>query len=162
MVIAAGRLTWQKGFDLLIDAFVPIAAKHPDWKLRIYGDGVRRAKLKRRIIRQGVYNNVFLMGATQRLGEMMSRASVFALSSRYEGFGMVIVEAMSKGLPAVSTDCPRGPSEIIDDGRDGILVPNEDVAGADARAARADRRRGAARRASAPPRSRRRTSSTSA
>ena len=129
MVIAAGRLTWQKGFDLLIDAFVPVAAKHPDWKLRIYGDGVRRKKLKRRIIRQGVYNNVFLMGATQRLGEMMSRASVFALSSRYEGFGMVIVEAMSKGLPAVSTDCPRGPSEIIDDGRDGILVPNEDVAG---------------------------------
>ena len=129
MVIGAGRLTWQKGFDLLIDAFVPVAEKHPDWTLRIYGDGVRRTKLKRRIIRQGVYNNVFLMGATQRLGEMMSRASVFALSSRYEGFGMVIVEAMSKGLPAVSTDCPRGPSEIIDDGRDGILVPNEDVDG---------------------------------
>ena len=105
------------------------AQKHPDWKLRIYGDGVRRWRLKRRIIRQGVYNNVFLMGATQRLGEMMSRASVFALSSRYEGFGMVIVEAMSKGLPVVSTDCPRGPSEIIDDGRDGILVPNEDVEG---------------------------------
>ncbi|MGH2837334.1 MAG: glycosyltransferase, partial [Thermoleophilaceae bacterium] len=61
MVLAAGRLTWQKGFDLLIDAFVPVVAKHPDWKLRIYGDGVRRTKLKRRIIRQGVYNNVFLM-----------------------------------------------------------------------------------------------------
>ena len=129
IVLAAGRLTWQKGFDLLLDAFVPVAEKHPDWKLRIYGDGVRRWRLKRRIIRQDVYNNVFLMGATQRLGEMMSRASVFALSSRYEGFGMVIVEAMSKGLPVVSTDCPRGPAEIIDDGHDGILVPNEDIAG---------------------------------
>ena len=127
IVIGAGRLTWQKGFDVLLDAFVPVAEKHPDWKLRIYGDGVRRWRLKRRIIRQGVYNNVFLMGATQRLGEMMSRASVFALSSRYEGFGMVIVEAMSKGLPVVSTDCPRGPAEIIDQGGDGILVPNEDV-----------------------------------
>jgi glycosyltransferase involved in cell wall biosynthesis len=127
VVLAAGRLTWQKGFDLLIDAYVPLARERPDWQLRIYGDGNRRQRLRRRILRHGVYNNVFLMGATQRLGEFMSRASVFALSSRYEGFGMVIVEAMSKGLPVVSFDCPRGPGEIIDHDRDGLLVPSQDV-----------------------------------
>jgi glycosyltransferase involved in cell wall biosynthesis len=129
VAIAAGRLARQKGFDQLVAAFRQVADRHPDWQLRIFGRGPERRALKRQIVAQGLRGRVHLMGPTQQIGLEMSRASFYVMSSRFEGFGMVLPEAMSIGLPVVSFDCPRGPSDILSDGENGFLVRNGDIDG---------------------------------
>jgi glycosyltransferase involved in cell wall biosynthesis len=127
IVLAAGRLIRQKGFDRLIPAFARVARRHPDWSLRICGRGPKRKALQRQIEDHELTDKVTLPGAVTNLDEQMANASLFVLSSRFEGLPMVILEAMSKGLPVVSFDCPTGPREVIDHGRDGILVPDGDI-----------------------------------
>lgn len=123
IVVAAGRLARLKRFDMLIEAFAPVAAAYPDWTLRIYGRGEERERLRALIDRLGLYNNVFLMGAVTPMEAEWVKGSIGAVTSDYESFGMTIVEAMRCGLPVVSTDCAYGPGEIITDGEDGRLVP---------------------------------------
>ena len=126
-IIAAGRLAPQKGFDLLIEAFKIVHPKFPDWKLRIYGYGREKNNLQAMIEDNKLYNHAILMGPTQHIEAELLNASIYALSSRFEGFGMVIVEAMQCGVPVVSFDCPKGPSEIISNNVDGILVEDGNV-----------------------------------
>ncbi|MEU2868293.1 glycosyltransferase family 4 protein [Streptomyces olivoreticuli] len=122
-VIAAGRLAPAKRYDLLIRAFEKVVAERPDWRLRIYGAGAERAKLRAQIDKRGLYNHVYLMGPATPLDAEWVKGSIGAVTSSLESFGMTIVEAMRSGLPVVSTDCPHGPGEIIDNGVDGLLVP---------------------------------------
>ncbi|WP_069868784.1 glycosyltransferase family 4 protein [Streptomyces malaysiensis] len=126
-VVAAGRLAPVKRYDLLIRAFAKVSAARPDWRLRIYGGGAQHAKLRALIDQLGLYNHVFLMGPANPLDPEWAKGSIAAVTSSLESFGMTIVEAMRCGLPVVSTDCPHGPAEIIDNGVDGRLVPTGDT-----------------------------------
>ena len=129
VVVAAGRLVPAKGFDRLVPAFAAVAALHPDWSLRIYGTGGERSLIEGLVHRHGLERSVQLMGFAGHLDEELAEASVFVLSSRNEGFPMVLLEAMSVGVPVVSFDCRNGPADLVTDGVDGLLVPQGDVAG---------------------------------
>jgi glycosyltransferase involved in cell wall biosynthesis len=124
---AVGRLVPQKGFDLLLPAFARIAATHPAWKLVIWGEGPERERLEALRSRLGLEGRVEFPGVTERAGGWIETTDVFVLSSRYEGWGIVLLEAMAAGLPVVSFDCNFGPADMITNETDGLLVPNGDV-----------------------------------
>lgn len=126
VISAAGRLVRGKRFDLLIEAFSAVAAKHPDWQLRIHGGGAERAKLQGLIDGLGLRGQAELTGPRSPIEAEFAKASIVASASDAESFGMTLVEAMRCGVPVVSTDCPLGPAEIIHNGEDGLLVPRGD------------------------------------
>ncbi len=127
VLTAVGRLTRQKGFDLLLEAFARITDRHPDWKLVIWGEGEARTELEAQRDALGLRDRVEMPGLTARPGLWLETADAFVLSSRYEGWGIVLLEAMAARLPVVSFACDWGPTDMIADGEDGILVPDGDV-----------------------------------
>jgi glycosyltransferase involved in cell wall biosynthesis len=128
IVMATGRLDRAKGFHHLINAFATVVERHPDWSLRIFGRGPEERRLRKMVLDGHLYNHVFLMGSTHHVEEELAKGSIFAMSSRSEGFGMSLLEALNAGLATVSFDCPIGPREILTHGKDGLLVPLGDEA----------------------------------
>jgi glycosyltransferase involved in cell wall biosynthesis len=128
LLLAVGRLSAQKGFDWLIEAFSNLADKHLDWDLVILGEGSLRIRLEGQVRESGLEHRIFLPGRAGNMADWYQSADLYVMSSRYEGFPMTLVEAMAHGLAAVSFDCDTGPRDIIHHELDGLLVPQGNVA----------------------------------
>lgn len=130
-VIAVGRLDYQKGFDRLIKAWKMVrqSGRFNDWKLDIFGQGEWKDMLNRMIDDYGIAGTAFINAPTKQIGDEYAKSSMLVMSSNYEGFPMVMIEAMACGLPVVSFDFKCGPKDIIDDGKNGIIVHDGDIEG---------------------------------
>lgn len=125
-IITAGRLVYQKNHKSLINAWKIVNQKHPDWQLEIWGDGVLKNELSKLINTLGLNNKVLLMGYTNDIISRMLQASGCVLSSLYEGISLVLIEAMSCGLPVISYSCQCGPKDLIEHGKNGFLCEVND------------------------------------
>lgn len=126
-IISVGRLDGQKGYDLLIKIWKKVIKKSPDWILEIYGEGADRKKLEKQIKENNLENSLSLKGTINNIQDKYLESSIYVMSSRYEGMPMVLLEAMSYGLPVVSFDCKCGPKDIIKNGKSGYLCKSYDV-----------------------------------
>ena len=125
-IISVGRYSHEKGFDRLVKAWAIVAESYSDWTLHIYGCGDSN-ELQKQIQELGIEKNTLIHGATSEIVEKYKESSIYLLTSRFEGFGMVLAEAMACGIPCISFDCPYGPRNIITNNEDGILVENDNI-----------------------------------
>ena len=128
-VIAVGRLDYQKSFDRLIKVWEKVHQQIPQWRLDIFGQGEWQEMLQRMIDERGLQDIVKLNAPTKNIGKEYSESSMLVMSSHYEGFPMVMIEAMACGLPAVCFDFKCGPRDIISEGENGLIVPDGDIEG---------------------------------
>jgi glycosyltransferase involved in cell wall biosynthesis len=126
-VITVGRLDNLKNHIAQIEVWAGVVRDYPNWSLHMYGEGPEKKRLQQTIVDRGLENNVFLEGLCTDINKEYQNSSLFLFTSLAEGFGMVLIEAMSLGLPCISYDCPCGPSEIIDNGVNGWLIPIGDT-----------------------------------
>jgi glycosyltransferase involved in cell wall biosynthesis len=129
LIISVGRLNYQKGYDLLLDIAVLLKEKIPDWHIIIYGDGEEKTKLMNKIQQLNINKFVTIHNFVNEIEGIYEKAGIYISTSRFEGFPMVLLEAQSCGVPAVSFDCPCGPSDIIIENKTGYLVPLGDIKG---------------------------------
>ncbi len=127
-ILAVGRLEGVKGFDRLLRAFAELAGQHLQWDLVIVGEGSLRGELEAKARDLQIDARLILPGRAGNVADWYKAADLYAMTSLYEGFPNVLVEAMAHGLPVVSVDCDTGPRDIITSGKDGILVPQGDHA----------------------------------
>lgn len=127
VILGVGRLTKQKGFDILLEAWAQVCSINTDWTLRIVGDGEDVVALKNKAKTLGVEMHVDFIAATKDIEHYYQTSSFFVLSSRFEGLPMVLLEAQAFSLPIIAFDCDTGPSELIDEGVNGWLVKNGDI-----------------------------------
>ena len=127
-LVSLGRLTQQKGFDVLIRSFAALANKHPSWRLAIYGEGPDRSYLERLRAESGCEERIVLPGLVKDSAEALGKASLFVLPSRFEGYPNALLEALACGLPVIATSAPGGSVEILANGVYGMLVLPDDIA----------------------------------
>jgi glycosyltransferase involved in cell wall biosynthesis len=125
-VIAVGRLEWQKGYDRLIHIWEIVTPKHPNWQLDIFGEGSLEAELKSCIQKAGL-SNVTIHPFTNNISQEYASSSICVLTSRFEGFSLVLLEAMRHGLPCIAFNCPYGPKDLIDDKKSGYIIENDNI-----------------------------------
>jgi glycosyltransferase involved in cell wall biosynthesis len=126
-ILAMGRLSQEKGFDLLLESWSLAAPRLSDWLLRIVGDGKMRDQLVRQASALGIGDRVIFAPFSEDPFSLYSECGIFVLSSRFEGLPFVLIEAMTCGTACISFDCPNGPREVIRHGVNGLLVPAERV-----------------------------------